>query len=137
MLRYKVTPPRLPRCVDRPQLLERAASRSFIALAAPAGHGKTCLAMQVAEATRGPVAWFVADELDRDRSTVVGHLFAALGSAWPDVADLAPATIEDDAAVPLLGAALEQLAGPGCLVMDDVHLPTAWLAPRPTTTTCA
>ncbi len=64
----------------------------------------------------------MADELDRDRSTVVGHLFAALGSAWPDVADLAPATIEDDAAVPLLGAALEQLAGPGCLVMDDVHL---------------
>ncbi len=78
--------------------------------------------MQVAEATGGPVAWFLADELDRDRSTVVGQLFAALGSAWPEVADLVPPTIEDDAAVPLLGAALEQLAGPGCLVMDDVHL---------------
>ena len=122
MLRYKVSPPRLPRCVDRPRLLERVSSSSVVTLAAPAGHGKTCLAMQLAEATRGPVAWFLADELDRDRSTVVGQLFGSLGLAWPDVVSLAPPTIEDDSAVPLLGAALEQLAGPGCLVMDDVHL---------------
>jgi hypothetical protein len=92
-----------------------------VALAAPAGHGKTCLAAQLAESAGGPVAWFLADELDRDRAGVVAHLLTALSTAWPDLAE-ASATVDDDSAVPRFGAALETLAGAGCLVMDDVHL---------------
>ena len=122
MLRYKVTPPPLPRCVERPRLLEQVLPAPVVVLAAPAGHGKTCLAAQVAAATGGPVAWFVADELDRDRATVVVQLFAALGAAWHALGPALPSALDDEAAVPLLGAALETLAGPGCLVLDDVHL---------------
>jgi DNA-binding SARP family transcriptional activator len=122
MLRYKVTPPQLPVCVDRPRLLRRVLPAPVVVLAAPAGHGKTCLAAQVAADTSGPVAWFLADELDRDRAGVVAQLLHALAAAWSDLGDAVPGSLDDDLAVPVLGSALETLAGPGCLVMDDVHL---------------
>jgi DNA-binding SARP family transcriptional activator len=102
--------------------MARVLPHPIVVLAAPAGHGKTCLASQVAAATGGPTAWLLADEMDRDRATVVGQLFAALESAWIDLTGSAPSTLDDDSAVPLLGAALETLAGPGCIVLDDVHL---------------
>src|SRR5262249_29830545 len=73
-------------------------------------------------ATGGPVAWFRADEMDRDSASVVAQLFGALGSAWPDLAHVAPASFDDETAVPLLASTLETVAGPGCVVMDDVHL---------------
>lgn len=122
MLRYKVAPPPLPICVERPRLLRRVLPAPVVVLAAPAGHGKTCLAAQVAAATSGPVAWFLADELDRDRAGVVAQVLHALAAAWTDLAGTVPDSLDDDLAVPVLGSALETLAGPGCLVMDDVHL---------------
>jgi hypothetical protein len=122
MLRYKVAPPPLPICVERPRLLRRVLPAPVVVLAAPAGHGKTCLAAQVAAATSGPVAWFLADELDRDRAGVVAQVLHALAAAWADLAGTVPDSLDDDLAVPVLGWALETLAGPGCLVMDDVHL---------------
>jgi DNA-binding SARP family transcriptional activator len=122
MLRYKVAPPSLPICVERPRLLRRVLPAPVVVLAAPAGHGKTCLAAQVAAETSGPVAWFLADELDRDRAGVVAQLLHALAAAWSDLGDAVPRSLDDDLAVPVLGSALETLAGPGCLVMDDVHL---------------
>lgn len=122
MLRYKVAPPPLPICVERPRLLRRVLPAPVVVLAAPAGHGKTCLAAQVAAATSGPVAWFLADELDRDRAGVVAQVLHALAAAWADLAGTVPDSLDDDLAVPVLGSALETLAGPGCLIMDDVHL---------------
>ena len=122
MPRFKVTPPVLPACVDRPRLLAPLLSAPVVALIAPAGHGKTCLAAQLAAATGGPTAWFTADELDRDRAGVVSQLFRALGRVWTDLGDAGPVALDDAAAVPLLGAALETLAGPGCIVIDDAHL---------------
>jgi hypothetical protein len=122
MLRYKVAPPPLPICVERPRLLRRVLPAPIVVLAAPAGHGKTCLAAQVAAATSGPVAWFLADELDRDRAGVVAQVLHALAAAWTDLTGTVPDPLDDELAVPVLGSALETLAGPGCLVMDDVHL---------------
>jgi hypothetical protein len=121
VLRYKITPPVVERSVPRPRLLDAALARRGTVLAAPAGHGKTCLATQLAEALPGPTAWFSADELDRDLAGVAAQLLAALAQAWPDLSDLVPAAVDDDAALPLLGATLETLAGPGCLVIDDAH----------------
>jgi len=93
-----------------------------VVLAAPAGHGKTCLAAQVAAATGGPIAWFLADELDRDRAGVASLVLGALAAAWADLGEAAPESLSDDSALPLLGSVFETLAGPGSLVMDDVHL---------------
>jgi ATP/maltotriose-dependent transcriptional regulator MalT len=122
MPRYKVTPPQLPLCVDRPRLLRHVLPAPVVVLAAPAGHGKTCLAAQVAAATSGPVAWFLADELDRDRSGVLTQVLCALAAAWTDLEGTVPESLDDELAVPVLASAFETLAGPGCLVMDDVHL---------------
>ena len=122
MLGYKINPPPLPRCVERPRLLRRVLAHQVVVLAAPAGSGKTCLAAQLATATGGPTAWFLADELDRGRAEIATQLGAALSVAWSDLGGTSAAASNGDLAVALLGAALETLAGPGCVVMDDVHL---------------
>lgn len=122
MLGYKIKPPPLPRCVERPRLLRLVLSHPVVVLAAPAGSGKTCLAAQLAVATGGPTAWFLADELDRGSSEIAAQMGAALGLAWADLGVPERPAFDGDMAVSLLGAALETLAGPGCVVMDDVHL---------------
>ena len=122
VLRFKIAPPALPVCIDRPRLMDAAAARPIVALSAPAGYGKTCLGSQLAAATPGPTAWFTADELDRDRAAVVSHVLASLAGAWHDLGTRDPDALDDDAAVGVLGATLETLAGPGCIVLDDVHL---------------
>jgi DNA-binding SARP family transcriptional activator len=91
-----------------------------VVLTGPIGHGKTCLAAQIV--ADAPVAWFTADELDRDATGVVAQLSIALGRAWPDLAGVAPAGSDDAAALPLLAATLETVAGPGSIVVDDAHL---------------
>jgi DNA-binding SARP family transcriptional activator len=118
----KITAPALPPCIDRPELLDRALAAPATVLVAPAGHGKTCLAAQIGAAGDGPTAWFTADELDHDAVGLVDQLLAALARAWPDLDAPATALTDDRAALPLLGATLETLAGPGCLVLDDAHL---------------
>lgn len=128
MLRFKITRPALPPCTERAAAIARALEAPISVLTAPAGHGKTCTAAQIADASGGPVAWYTADELDRDRTGVVTHVFGALGFAWGELAGAVPDTLDDDVAVPMLGGALETLAGPGCLVLDDVHLLPAEVA---------
>ena len=122
MVRYKLEPPALPGCIDRPRPLGLARPWPIVVLAAPGGSGKTCLAAQIAKVTGGPTAWFLADELDRDESDVARLLGASFARAWRELD--APVTDPGDAAVALavLRATLETLAGPGCVVLDDVHL---------------
>jgi DNA-binding SARP family transcriptional activator len=117
----KITAPTLPRCIDRTALRVRALGAPATVLAAPPGHGKTCLAAQIGAASGGPTAWFTADELDHDAVGLVDQLVAALARAWPDLDAPAAALTDDVAALPLLGATIETLAGPGCLVLDDAH----------------
>ena len=117
----KITAPTLPPCIDRPELRARALGAPASVLAAPPGHGKTCLAAQIGAASGGPTAWFTSDELDHDAVGLVDQLVAALARAWPDLDAPAAALTDDAAALPLLGATIETLAGPGCLVLDDAH----------------
>lgn len=121
MLRYKITPPALEGGFRRERLLDVALRRRCTVLAAPAGHGKTCLAAQVAEATPGPTAWFAIDELDRDVASVVAQVLGAVSQGWPDLVGATQEVLDDDVALSLLATALETLAGPGCVVLDDVH----------------
>ena len=120
--RFKISAPTLPTCIVRPRLLDVALTRRVVVLAAPAGYGKTCLAAQVAEATGARTAWFMADELDRDRSTVVAQLIAALTPATTAAGADGAVPPDDAAAVHRLALTLQSLTGEGCLVLDDVHL---------------
>jgi ATP/maltotriose-dependent transcriptional regulator MalT len=122
VFQYKIQPPALPRCVDRPRLTRLVRPYPVVVLAAPAGSGKTCLAAQLAAATGGPTAWFLADELDRGQAEIAGQLLSALAIAWADLATPAAAPLDGSVAASLLGAALQTVAGPGCVVIDDVHL---------------
>ena len=120
ILEHKVTPPASPPGLERPGLVERARAAPVAVLSGPAGQGKTCLATQIVAG--GPVAWFTADELDRDAAAVVPQLLAALARAWPDLAGTETAGADDAAALPLLASTLETVAGPGGVVVDDAHL---------------
>src|SRR5688572_33315962 len=82
MVRYKLEPPALPGCIDRPRPLGLALPWPVVVLAAPGGSGKTCLAAQIATETGGPTAWFLADELDRDEADVARQLGASFARAW-------------------------------------------------------
>jgi DNA-binding SARP family transcriptional activator len=122
VLEHKVTVPPTEGAIARPELVARARARQVALLTAPAGHGKTYLAAQVAAAAGGPVAWFNADDLDQDALALVEQVLAALGRAWPDAASPARTLTDDAAALPLLTATIETLAGPGCLVLDNADL---------------
>ena len=106
MVRYKLEPPALPGCIDRPRPLGLARPWPIVVLAAPGGSGKTCLASQIAKVTGGPTAWFLADELDRDESDVARLLGASFARAWREL-DV-PTTDPGDGAVALAVAIGEQ-----------------------------
>jgi len=122
VLEHKLKAPATVDAIARPGLVARCLERQAAVLTAPAGHGKTYLAAQIAAACGGPTAWFSADDLDQDALGLVEQLLAALARAWPDVASPSAAMTDDAAALPLLTATLETLAGPGCLVLDNAHL---------------
>ena len=122
MLEHKVTVPPTDGAIARPELVARSRACQAAVLTAPAGHGKTYLAAQIAAASDGPTAWFSADDLDQDAVGLVEQILAALARAWPDVAGPSVALTDDAAALPMLAATLETLAGPGCLVLDNAHL---------------
>jgi DNA-binding SARP family transcriptional activator len=122
VLEHKVTMPPTVGAIARPELVTRALARQVSLLIAPAGHGKTYLAAQLAAASGGPTAWFSADDLDQDGLGLVEQILAALARAWPDVASPAVALTDDAAALPMLAATIDTLAGPGCLVLDNADL---------------
>ena len=57
----------------------RTASASLVTLTAPAGYGKTTLAVQWAERERRPVAWLTVDEAEDDVARLLEQLAMALG----------------------------------------------------------
>ncbi len=122
VLEHKVTVPPTAGAIARPELVARSLACQVALLTAPAGHGKTYLAAQIAAASGGPTAWFSADDLDQDTLGVVEHMLAALARAWPDAASPSATLTDDAAALPVLAATIETLAGPGCLVLDNAHL---------------
>jgi len=122
VLEHKIRAPATVGAIARPELVAHCLARQAAVLSAPAGHGKTYLAAQVAAASGRPAAWFSADELDQDALGLVEQLLAALARAWPEVASPSMALTDDVAALPLLAATLETLAGPGCLVLDNANL---------------
>jgi DNA-binding SARP family transcriptional activator len=95
-------------------LLNRLWDHRVALVVAPAGSGKTTLLAHFASAAGVPVGWYCAESSDRDRSTVLEHLRAALASfvdtrsPWLDVEGAARGLESWDGSRALL-------------VIDDLH----------------
>ena len=90
----KITPPRLPRVLERPRLfkrLEQALDRRLVLLLGPAAQGKTTLAATYLGKSDLPSAWLNLSPEDSDPVNLVHSLAAALESAFPRTAALTKA----------------------------------------------
>ena len=112
------------------QLLDRAASRAIVLVAAPAGFGKSTAVAQWLGSDRAPArrAWVSLDEVDNDATRMWSHLAAALGQTGCDLGDdpeqyvAAHAAALAERVVPWVLDAIATLAEPLALVLDDCHL---------------
>ncbi|MGB0910490.1 MAG: hypothetical protein ACPGYT_09020, partial [Nitrospirales bacterium] len=82
----KVTPPRLPKVVERQRLfkeLDRARDYPVIWMTAPPGMGKTTLMASYLKARKLPCLWYQVDEGDADPATLFHYLGLASKKASP------------------------------------------------------
>lgn len=124
----KLRPPRVRHSeVSREGLLDRISVRSaeILAVQAPAGYGKSTLAIQWASATKRPVAWVTVDASDNDPVVLIGSLAAALCTAVPEYRP-PEVLVSDEPAysrvvLPSFLGSVATLAAPVTLVLDDLH----------------
>jgi LuxR family transcriptional regulator, maltose regulon positive regulatory protein len=133
VLPSRLTPPPVRRgTVARPGLVRRlpeAAEAPVVAIAAPAGYGKTTLLAEWADRDPRPFGWLRADRRFNDPAVLVSYLATVLASVIPverAVFDqlAAPHRPQRAAAVAGLAASASQAPHPFVLVVDDVHLLT-------------
>ncbi|MDF2740673.1 MAG: ATP-dependent transcriptional regulator, MalT-like, LuxR family, partial [Actinomycetia bacterium] len=131
ILESKLTPaPTRPGLVPRDNLLdwlEATAATPVIAISAPAGYGKTVLAVEWAKRDPRPFVWLSIDRHDNDPTVLLTYLAVALDRAEPiDPAVLGAlasrGTSISQTVMPPLAAALSSKALPVVVVLDDVHL---------------
>lgn len=117
-----------PDAVSRSRLLESATLRGsrVVAVAAPAGYGKSSMLAEWAAAEARPVAWVSLDERDDNSTALLTLLAAACASISPAVSNVidemrgAGGTALSHSA-PLLAAALAAAPTPFVLFIDDIH----------------
>jgi LuxR family transcriptional regulator, maltose regulon positive regulatory protein len=131
ILESKLIPaPTRPGLVPRDNLLDwlaASAATPVIAMSAPAGYGKTTLAVEWAKRDPRPFVWLSIDQHDNDPTVLLTYLAVGLDRAEPiDPAVLGAlasrGTSISQRVIPLLGAALASKALPVVVVLDDVHL---------------
>lgn len=88
VLLTKLSPPRIGKgIIDRPRLtnlLSNVTERKLTLLIAPAGYGKTVLALQLAKASNLPLIWYHLDSLDNDPAVFLQYLITGIGRQIPD-----------------------------------------------------
>jgi LuxR family maltose regulon positive regulatory protein len=117
--------------IERPHViaqLERAIrSKRVVALAAPAGWGKTTALAQWVAHTTMPTAWYTLDSADRDPQVFLDYLLHSVADLAPGTADiaarLATATPQSLAEISQQTAlALADAPDHFALILDDVHV---------------
>jgi LuxR family maltose regulon positive regulatory protein len=135
ILESKLTPaPTRPGLVSRVHLLdwlEASATTPVVAISAPAGYGKTMLAVEWAKRDPRPFAWLSIDPGDNDPAVLLTYLAIGLDRVEPiDPAVLCTLATRGasitQTVLRRLGAALASKALPVVVVLDDVHLLHDW-----------
>lgn len=114
--------------VPRPRLLAQLGSElpRLTLISAPAGFGKTVLALEWLRQAQLPSIWLSLDPLDDDAPRFFAHLAAGIGTLAVDGAAAAAAQIgvlahSGEGVTPQLLAALESLGDRVAIVFDDFH----------------
>lgn len=128
LLRAKtVMPPTHPRQVERPRLLERmrtGTQRALTLIAAPAGFGKTTLAIAWAAQSELPVAWLSLQTADCSRERFLLYLIQALQTIAPQLGQTTLAMLQGGSPEGALFALANDLADAQtdfALILDDYH----------------
>ena len=131
ILESKLTPaPTRPGLVPRARLLDRLeamAGTPVVAICAPAGYGKTVLAVEWAKRDPRPFVWLSIDRHDNDPAVLLTYLAVGLDRVEPidpTVLDVLASrrTSIGRTVLPRMGAALASKALPVVVVLDDAHL---------------
>lgn len=128
----KLRPPRVRHAeLTRSVILEdpRIQEAEILAVAAPAGFGKSTFAIQWASRSETPVVWITLDETDSDALVLIATLVAGLEHAVPGYeAPKRPLTLEEPAysrrVLPGFERSVAALEGPVTMVLDEVQLVT-------------
>jgi LuxR family transcriptional regulator, maltose regulon positive regulatory protein len=131
ILESKLTPASTrPGLVSRVQLLDRleaSAATPVVAMSAPAGYGKTVLAVEWAKHDPRPFVWLSIDRHDNDPAVLLSYLAVGLDRVEPIDPAVFRALASRGASItktvlPRLGAAVASKALAVVVVLDDVHL---------------
>jgi ATP/maltotriose-dependent transcriptional regulator MalT/two-component SAPR family response regulator len=126
-------PPRRTTLLHRPRLVDelyKHRAKQLFLISAPAGYGKTSLALDFAHRADFPVAWYALDEFDNKPHTFLAYLIASIRTHYPDFGASALAALERatdtlDAFQPvatLIANELFQLPDELAIVLDDYHV---------------
>jgi LuxR family maltose regulon positive regulatory protein len=126
-----IIPKRAPGVIHRVRLIDYVhenLGRKLLLVTAPAGYGKTTLLVDFANDSELPVCWYTLDEGDRDPSTFLSYLIAALrqkftqfGERSQPLAEHGPAAAHAMAAA-LVADMVDAIPDYFVLVLDDWHL---------------
>lgn len=114
--------------VPRTNLLTdtRLSDCEVVTLCAPAGYGKSTLAIQWAAASDRPIAWATLDEADADPVVLITTISTALAHAAPGYVPPPPITADGSRlslkVLPEFAAAVSSINAPTTVVLDDIHL---------------
>lgn len=133
VLLTKLMPPEEgPNLLPRERLLQSVLSGNktkTILITAPAGYGKTVLALQLSRRLNKPLVWYHLDRKDNDPALLMQYLIAGLRRHWPEIGDRAlQLTTKGDAvsknprfvASLIINDLIRAHANP-LIVLDDYH----------------
>ncbi len=117
--------------VERPRVLAELeqviTTRRVVALAAPAGWGKTTTLAQWAAGSNLPVAWYTLDPADRDPQLFLDYLLHSVAAFVPGAAEIvtrlsttAPQSLPE--LIHAAALAISAAPSPFALVLDDFHV---------------
>lgn len=126
----KLRPPRVRHSeLTREALLDAAhlEQTEILAICAPAGFGKTTLAIQWASRSQRPIVWITLDEADSDPLVLMSTLYAGLEHNLDDFRAPTgiPRPVEpafSRTVLPMFTRTLSDLGEPVTIVVDEVHL---------------